>query len=184
MNTSYVDGEDMNQHLMLISKTATCLRKLCKNGLLSVDDIENAAVISSLPEKFSAVTTHFEQKAAIDNKALTDAIRSSVVTNKNRVNTLSSTVNVVKAASTSNSHVSSSKTSAKKTPVCDHCKGTHKAENCLRKKNDDLAEHMSVMMKKIEAMGKAKVARPELPLSSEDDISDYSDQWLGRQRSI
>lgn len=174
MNTSYVDGEDMNQHLMLISKTATCLRKLCKNGLLSVDDIENAAVISSLPEKFSAVTTHFEQQATIDNKALTDAIRSSVVTNKNRVNTLSSTANAVRASSSSTSQSSSSKNTTKKTPVCDHCKGVHKTENCLRKKNDDLAEQMSVMMKKIEAMGKAKVARPVVDTDS-DETSDYSD---------
>lgn len=175
MNTSYVKGKDMNQHLMLISKTPTCLRKLCKNGLFSVDEFENAAVISSMPEKFSAVTTHSEQQASIDNKALTDAIRSSVVTKKNRVNTLSSTANFVKASSSSNPHASSSKNSTKKTPVCDHFKGTHKTENCLRKKNDDLAEQMSVMMKRIKAMGKAKVAWPTPSNLSDDDISDYTD---------
>lgn len=59
---------------MSISKTATCLRKLCQDGMLSVNYIENAAVISLLLEKFSAVTTHFEQQETIINKSLTDAI--------------------------------------------------------------------------------------------------------------
>lgn len=59
---------------MSISKTATCLQKLCQDGMLSVNYIENAAVISLLLEKFSAVTTHFEQQETIINKSLTDAI--------------------------------------------------------------------------------------------------------------
>lgn len=67
--------------------------------MLSVNDLENAAVILSLPEKFSAVTTHFEQKGSIDNKALADASRLSVFNNKNQVTTqtISSTANAAKS---------------------------------------------------------------------------------------
>lgn len=89
------------------------------------------------------------------------------------MNTISSTANEVKASSQSNRHASSSKNTIKRTPVCDHCKGTHKTENCLRKKNDDLAKQMNVMMKKMEAMGKAKLPRPVLIDRSNDDISAY-----------
>lgn len=45
INTSFNESKDIGQHPMSISKTATCLRKLCKDGMLSVDSIENAAVI-------------------------------------------------------------------------------------------------------------------------------------------
>lgn len=106
MNMNYTDDDDIGQHLMTISKTAACLIKICSDGMLSVNDIENAAVISSLPEKFSAVTTHFEQQATIENKALTDAIRSSVMNNKNCTATqsISNTANFVKASSAQANH--------------------------------------------------------------------------------
>lgn len=60
--------------------------------------------------------------------------------------------------------------------TCDHCKGLHKTDNCLKKKNDDLAEQMNTLMKKIDAMGKAKfVSNVHDNDSGSDDISDYSE---------
>lgn len=92
--------------------------------MLSVDDIENASDISSIPKSFSAVTTHLKQQNKIVNKQLTDSIRASVINSKNRTNSqgMSSTANAVKA-STSNSSSTNTKSSnetQKLLPQCEH----------------------------------------------------------------
>lgn len=52
-------GEDNNtiNHLLNISKLGTILRKMCRDGKILVDDIEVAALTSSLPTSFSGVTS-------------------------------------------------------------------------------------------------------------------------------
>lgn len=183
MNTSYTNGEDIGTHLTTISKMATCLRKLCKKGMLSVDDIKNASVISSLPDKFSAVTTHFEQQDVIVNKHLTDAIRASVINTKNRNNSqgLASTEIAMKASgsasTSSHSNYKPSNKTSKPLPQCGHCKGVHKTTNCLKKQNETLAKQLESLSKKIDAMGgKAKFVTEENEDRLENESnSDYSE---------
>lgn len=149
--------------------------------MLSVDDIENASVISSLPEKFSAVTTHFEQQNSIENKQLTDAIRSSVINAKNRATSqgISSTANAAKAnlSYSSSTNQKLSNKNQKPLPQCEHCKGVHKTANCLKKQNNNMAEQLAALTKKIDALsGKAKFAvDDDEKESNEDTLSDFSD---------
>lgn len=77
----------------------------------------------------------------------------------------------------SNSHpLSSYKSSSRKLPLCDHCKGQHKSENCLKKKNDNLAEQMKTLMKKIDDMGKEKFVGcvGDSDSGSDEELSNYS----------
>lgn len=53
------DEDDIVDHLLNISKLGTRLRKMCKDGKISVDDIEVAALTSLLPASFSGVTSRY-----------------------------------------------------------------------------------------------------------------------------
>lgn len=52
--------------------------------------------------------------------------------------------------------------------ICDHCKSpNHVIERCLKKQNEDLKNTIESLAKKVDAIGKAKMAQ--------EDDSDYSD---------
>lgn len=78
------------------------LRRLCKNGMILIDDIETASLIASLPESFTAVTSPFEQKEDVTFSDVCVAVKGHVVTRKNRAQqsaaaSTSSTANVAKS---------------------------------------------------------------------------------------
>lgn len=56
------DDDDIIDHLLNISKLGTRLRKMCRDGKISVDDIKVAALTSSLPSSFAGVTSRYESQ--------------------------------------------------------------------------------------------------------------------------
>lgn len=52
MNLKVSDDDDIIDHLMNVNRLGTRLRKLCKDGKISIEDIEVASLTSSLPSSF------------------------------------------------------------------------------------------------------------------------------------
>lgn len=99
-------GDDgIHDHLLLINNIGSSLKKICIDGKISIEDVKITALISSLPSSSTSVTSHFERQTTVSYKAVSDAVRSTVVNNKDRTvkTTGSSTANSVKATSKSSS---------------------------------------------------------------------------------
>lgn len=181
MGLSTPDDDGVRDHLLLIDNIGSSLNKICVDGKISIEDIKKAALTSSLPSSFTSVTSHFERQATVSYKAVSDAVRSAVINNKNRTAqpSVMSTANSVKAlsrATTSSAPrpLNSNKESQRgrrrdPSQQCDHCKSINRTVNrCLKKQNDDLKDTIDSPVKKVDAIGKAKMVR-------EDEDSDYSD---------
>lgn len=138
MAMSVTDDDDISSHILEIGALGSRLRKLCKNGLISIEDIQTASLIASLPESFTSVTSPFEQHEDAKFEDVSKAVKGHIVTRKNRANQQSanptSTANAVKNdQSDSKSSSSGSKNKGRKRNEntysgpgpCTHCKGKY-----------------------------------------------------------
>lgn len=130
--------------------------KSCKKGLISVEDIQTALLIASLPESFTSVTSPFEQREDAWFNNVSKAVKGHVVTRKNRANQSSAATSSTANAATTDTPDSQSNTSKLKGKgkrrsnkpsadtyqgpgPCTHCKGKyHDVSTCLQKKSEDL----------------------------------------------
>lgn len=185
MSMSVADDEDISAHIIEIGSVGAKLRKLCKNGSISIEDIQTASLIASLPESFTSVTSPFEQREDVNFDELSRAVKGHVVTRKNRINqssaAASSTANTVTNDPT-DTRQGRSKQKGKKRPEktnsesqqqgpgpCTFCKAKyHDVSSCLQKKNEDLNQKMDTILKKMSA-GKSNLA------CESDSNSDYSE---------
>lgn len=166
------DEDGIKDHLLLIDNIGTSLSKICVDGRITIEDIKVAALTSSLPSSFNSVTSHFERQSEVTYKSVADAVRGAVVNNKNRPgqSSISSTANSVKPTNVSTNKGGKTGRGERREngQICDHCKSpNHVIERCLKKQNEDLKNTIESLAKKVDAIGKAKMAQ--------EDDSDYSD---------
>lgn len=74
------DFDAILEHLSKISKVEGCLRKLCEDGKLSIDDLEVASLTALLPASYSTVTSSFERQESVTAKDVADAVRNEIIT--------------------------------------------------------------------------------------------------------
>lgn len=150
ISMSVIDDEEVSAHIIEISLVGAKLRKLCKNGSISIEDVKTASIIASLPESFTSVTSPFEQREDVQFDELSRAVKGNDVTRKNRVNqssaAASSTANVVNNENTDSRPVKCKQKWKKKSEKnsdgqqqglrpCTFCKGKdHDVASCLEKK--------------------------------------------------
>lgn len=84
MNLKVSDEDNIIDHLMNINRLGTRLRKLCKDGKISIEDIEVASLTSSLPSSFSGITSRYESLDVVTFKTISDVVREEVLNRKNR----------------------------------------------------------------------------------------------------
>lgn len=150
--------------------------------MISLEDIQTASLIASLPESFTSVTSPFEQHEDAKFEDVSKAVKGHIVTHKNRANQLlanpSSTANSAKIEpSDSKTNSSGTKNRGKKKNEssyagpgpCTHCKGRyHDISTCMQKKNEDLNQKVDALIKQMSS-GKANLA------CDSDSNSDWSD---------
>lgn len=61
MAMSVSDDHNISSHIIEIGTLGSRLCKLCKNGMISVRDIQTVSLLASLLESFTSVTYPFEQ---------------------------------------------------------------------------------------------------------------------------
>lgn len=168
---SVTNDDDISSHIIKIRTLGSRLRKLFKNGLIAIEDIQTASLIASLPESFTSVTSPFEQREDAKFEDVSKAVKGHIMTRKNRANQLSanppSTANSVKidsldekvSSSGSKSHGKKRVKSSYSGPgLCTHCKGKyHDISTCMQKKNKDLSNKVDALIKQM-ASGKANLA--------------------------
>lgn len=59
MAMSVTDDDNISSHIIKIGTLGSPLRKLCKNGMISIEDVQTASLIASPPESFTSVTSPF-----------------------------------------------------------------------------------------------------------------------------
>lgn len=144
MNLPVASDDGIKEHLMQINSIGTSLHKLSNNGMIAVEDIKVAALLSLLPSEYNSTTAPFERMTDVRYKSVSDAVRGAVMTNRNRsTNTVSSTASVAQTTGSSSRFKGKKKIDNEKNdrsnpsldrPRCDHCRSTyHKAENCIKK---------------------------------------------------
>lgn len=69
------DFDAITNHLLKVQKVGGRLQKLCKDGKISVDDLEIASLTTSLPSSYSSVTAPFERMEHSSPKEDTNAVR-------------------------------------------------------------------------------------------------------------
>lgn len=95
------DSSDNIPSLILeIQSLGVKLKKLCKIGMISVEDIQVASLTSALPDSFAGVTSSFKQQEVVKFADVAKAINSHVLNRKNR------TIN--QTSSSSKAHVAQS----------------------------------------------------------------------------
>lgn len=103
MAMSVTDDDDISSHIIEIGTLGSRLRKLCKNGMISIEDVRTASLTASLPKSFTSVTSPFEQREDAKLEDVSKAVKGHIVTRKNRANQLlanpSSTANSAKNGS-------------------------------------------------------------------------------------
>lgn len=183
------EEDDIIDHLLNISKLGTRLRKMCKDSKISVDDIEVAALTSSLPSSFSGVTSRYETQDTVSYKSISDAVREEVLNRKDRAPVPSIVVpsSANAASSQSKPWARSNPSSSKPTyppsqsdrpPPCPHCGSKrHDINNCLTKKISDQGDQISRLMKQMTqtGSGQAKIASTDDQCPHNDSVSDSSD---------
>lgn len=83
MAMSVTDDNDISSHIIKIGSLGSRLCKLCKNGMISIKDVQTASLIASLPESFTSVTSPFEQHEDAKFKDVSKAVKGHIVTRKN-----------------------------------------------------------------------------------------------------
>lgn len=82
MSLPIPDIDGINNHLSHIKSIGDPITKLCPEGKISIEDIQIAALTSSLPQDLASTTAPFEQKKDVQFKEVSDAVRSVVVKNR------------------------------------------------------------------------------------------------------
>lgn len=194
MSMSVIEEKAVSAHIIEIGSVAAKLRKLCKNGSISIKDIQTASLIASLPESFTSVTSPFEQREDVQFDELSRAVKGHVVTRKNRANqssaSASSTVHAVtndhidsrqgkpKSKGKKKSEKSSSKAQQQISGPCPFCKGKyHDVSSCLQKENEDLNNKLETILKKM-ATGKSNMA------CESESNSDFSESMAQSATSV
>lgn len=199
MNLKASDDDDIVDHLMNINRLGSRLRKLCKDGKISIEDIEVASLTSSLPQSYSGVTSRYESLDTVTFKMISDAVREEVLNRKNRNTTasISSTAHIARrhyqTSLTSSSNPmsftrhrtqdqrsrpsSTTQQIATSQPTCTHCGSfRHRAETCLSKKLANQNNRIDELVKQLAKPGKAKKATEEVTaVDTGSDLSDFSD---------
>lgn len=186
MAMSVTNDDNISSHIIKIGTVGARLRKLCRNGMISIKDIQTASLISSLPKLFSSVTSPFEQREDAKFDDVCMAVKGHVVTRKNQLHQTtetSSTAHVFKddnfnsksdaVSSTKNKGKGKKKSTIKplsSTPgPCTHCKGKyHDISSCLQKKNEELNTKLDSIIEQISS-AKTNLARES------DYNSDFSE---------
>lgn len=186
MSMSVTNDDDVSSHIIEIGSIGARLRKLCKNRLISVEDIQTASLIVSLPESFTSVTSPFEQREDARFDDVSKAIKGLVFTRKNRAKQSSAATSSTANAATTNTSNSQSNTSRLKGKgkkrsdkssadtyqgpgPCTHCKGKyHDMSKCLQKKSEDLNNKLENLIKQMSS-GKTNLA------CESDSNSDFSE---------
>lgn len=89
MAMSVTDDEDILSHIIRLERWDLDYENFAKNGMISIEDIQTASLIASLPESFTSVTSPFEQHEDTKFKDVSKSVKGHIVTRKNRVNQLS-----------------------------------------------------------------------------------------------
>lgn len=174
------ESDAIIQHLISVSKTAGRLRKLCVDGMISIDDLEIASLTASLPSSFAAVLGPFERQELSRPKDAANAVRDELITRRNREHlgvNVSSSANRVKTQHGNNSNTSNSSSprdyqhkdrSSAGRQKCDYCQNFHGGK-CHKREIDELQKQITDL--RIKAPAKSQVAIED----SDDTPSDYSD---------
>lgn len=83
MAMSVTDDDDISSHIIEIETLGSQLLKLCKNGLIAIEDIQTASLIASLPESFTSVTSPFKQREDAKFEDVSKAVKGHITTRKN-----------------------------------------------------------------------------------------------------
>lgn len=149
--TTWVEDnfDSILEHLSEMSKVAGRLRKLCKYGKISVDNLEVASLTASLPSTYSTVTSSFKRQDSVNAKAVAAAVREEIVTRRNRGD-----ISIVSSSSANLARITGIKTRSPVPKVqktkkvertrCDYCKNYHKGR-CHKKEMDELKKELETM---------------------------------------
>lgn len=156
MTVSAEEEDDIPALILEIKSLGTKLTKLCKDGKITIEDIQVASLTTLLPESFTSVTSPFEQEETVKFEDVCKAVRNRIVTRKNRSANIeastNSSANVAKSAQNDkrpkgkgkkrDGPSDNNRQSGSDQPRqngCTHCGGKkHTVNVCLKKKNDDL----------------------------------------------
>lgn len=194
MNLKVSDEDDIIDHLMNVNRLGTRLRKLCKDGKITIEDIEVASLTSSLPQSFSGVTSRYESLETVTFKTISDAVQEEVLNQKNRNVPvfINSTAHSARRYEHNNSHrprnfdntrsfdnrpkLSTSTQQVLTTqPTCTHCGSfRHRVETCLSKNLADQNSRIDALVKQLAKPGNANKATEENAVKEESDLSDFS----------
>lgn len=91
MAMSVSEDNNISSHIIKIGAVGSWLCKLCKNGMILIEDVQTASLIASLPETFTSVTSPFKQREDTRFKYVSKAVVCHIMTCKNQANQLTST---------------------------------------------------------------------------------------------
>lgn len=102
MSMSVTDDDDLSSQIIEIALIGTGLWKLCKNGVISVEDIQTASLIASIPDLFTSVTSPFEQHEDVRFDDVSNAFKGHVVARRNQAHQASAATSSTANAATNN----------------------------------------------------------------------------------